>query len=435
MKPNTHALTGFMELLPQQQQEFDRILAIISDEYQRYGFTPLDTPIIERTETLLAKAGGETEKQIYRFTKGDNDLSLRFDLTVPLARYIAEHRSELVFPFRRSHIGKVFRGERAQHGRFREFFQCDIDVIGENNLSINYDAELPRVIFAIFKRLDFGDFLIKVNNRKILTGMMEQFGLAGQTQVIMRLIDKAEKISREDLISELKDLGIEQEKVDSLLNFIAISGMPADVIKSLRNLNFTNETFLVGVSELETVTNMMAAMDINDSNYGVDLAIARGLDYYTGTVYETYLKEYPSLGSICSGGRYDNLTSYYTNEQYPGVGVSIGLTRLFDQLTELGLVSAGRKTTADVLVIPYSGNELGNALKIADQLRGAGVNTDILLENYPLKKSFRYADKLGVKHVIVVGSEEIKTGNYTLQDMTSGVKQNAPIDEIIRTLS
>ncbi len=431
MSVNTRVLSGFMELLPQEQLEFDRIKSVISTEYKRFGFTPLDTPLIERSETLLAKAGGETEKQIYRFTKGENDLSLRFDLTVPLARYVADHYNDLTFPFKRSHIGKVFRGERPQRGRFREFYQCDIDVIGHNTLDITYDAEIPKVIYAIFNQLDFGKFTIKVNNRKILSGLMESLGATEITQNVLRTVDKVEKISRKVIIEELLSFGLTNDNIDKLLEFIDISGDPEESIMKLRKLDIVNDQFKIGVDELEIVTKLMRDMGINKEYFLIDLSIARGLDYYTGTIYETTLNEHPGIGSICSGGRYDNLASHYTNEKLPGVGISIGLTRLFYQLSELGLIATQKKTVADVLVIPFSSELIGASLEVANKLRSAKINTDTLLEPMTTKKRFRYADKIGVPHIIVIGENEIATGKYTLQDMKSGEKQQLPIQSII----
>jgi len=428
---NTRVLPGFMELLPEQQLEFDRIMRIIEEEYQRFGFTPLDTPVIERSETLLAKAGGETEKQIYRFKKGANDLSLRFDLTVPLARYVAEHFNYLAFPFRRCHIGKVYRGESPQKGRFREFYQCDIDVIGHNTLSIEYDAEIPCVIYAIFSRLDFGKFTIKMNNRKILSGLMSALEASDIAQDVLRVIDKIGKISREDLVSELEGLGLDNQKIATLMEFVAISGEPVRAIKLLRGLDISSEQFVTGVNELERVTSLMRRMGIPDDYFVVDLSIARGLDYYTGTIYETTFDEYPHIGSICSGGRYDNLASFYTNEQLPGVGISIGLTRLFYQLNEIGLVSSKRKTVADVMIIPLGADQVDIALDIARVLRDGGICTDVLLEEMSMKRRFKYADRKGVPNVVVIGDEEARSGQYTVQNMESGTKHKMPIEGIV----
>lgn len=418
--PLTHVMTGFMELTPRQQLEFNRMKSIIAEEYARFGFTAIDTPVLERAEVLLAKAGGETEKQIYRFLKGDTDIALRFDLTVPLARYVAEHYNDLVFPFRRSHIGKVYRGERAQHGRFREFYQCDIDVIGDGTLAIAYDAELPRIIYAIFSRLNLGDFTIKVNNRHILSGFMAHIGAEPQAAAILRVVDKIEKISHEAFVEELAKLGLIASQVDQVVRFVDIHGSPDEMIAALRAMNISGEAFVRGVNELEKVVNLVRVNGVPDANFAVDLSIARGLDYYTGTVYETFLNKYRQLGSICSGGRYDNLASQYTNHSLPGVGVSIGLTRLFSQLMELGLVESTRKTVADTVVIPLSNEQLDAALAAADYLRAQNLRVDVLLESGPVKKKFKYADKLGVTKVVIIGADEVAKGAYTVQDMRSG---------------
>jgi len=427
---NTRVLPGFMELLPQEQLEFNRIKQIIVNEYQKFGFTPLDTPVIERSETLLAKAGGETEKQIYRFKKGDNDLSLRFDLTVPLARYVAQHFSDLTFPFKRCHIGKVYRGESPQKGRFREFYQCDIDVIGHNELSINYDAEIPCVIYSIFTNLNFGKFTIKVNNRKVLSGLMENFGISNISQDVLRIIDKIGKISRDDLISELKKINLSETQIKSLMELIGIRGNSDFVIGSLKNLNITNQNFIDGINELEKVTSTMKLMGIDEDYFVIDLSIARGLDYYTGTIYETNLDDYPKIGSICSGGRYDNLASFYTKEKLPGVGISIGLTRLFYQLNEAGIINSDQKTVADILVLPLSNDQFKTALNVVQSIRESGVNADILLQEMPIKKRFKYADKKCIKYVVVVGEEEVSSNTLTVQNMETGDKEKVSIENI-----
>ena len=427
---NTRVMTGFMELTPGQQIEFDRIKDVIEQEYKRFGFTSIDTPAIERSEVLLAKAGGETEKQIYRFTKGDTDLSLRFDLTVPLARYVAEHYNDLSFPFRRSHIAKVYRGERPQKGRYREFYQCDIDVIGEDTLAIGYDAEIPLVIYSIFSRLDFGKFTIKVNNRMILSGLIEYLGAESVSADVLRVIDKIEKISRDDFLVEIRKLGFDDSQVDDLVKFIQIKGETDDVISALRAMNISNDNFKHGVDNLDTVVRLMRTMGIPDSHFRIDLSIARGLDYYTGTIYETTLDDYISLGSICSGGRYDDLASHYTSKKLPGVGVSIGLTRLFSQLVELGVVKDDSKTVADTLVVPLTEEEMQDALVLANQIRTAGFNVDVLLAAMPIRKKFRYADRIGVQNVIVIGADEVKSGRYVVQHMSTGEKSELTIEEI-----
>ena len=369
----TKVLPGFMELLPEEQIEFDRIKNIITTTYKQYGFTALDTPIIERSKTLLAKAGGETEKQIYCVENrngagvgdsdenGKTDLSLRFDLTVPLARYVAEHFNELSFPFRRCHISKVYRGERPQKGRFREFYQCDIDVIGKDKLSIRYDAEIPSIIYQLFKQLDFGKFTIRINNRKILNGLIGSLNIDTDKVEILRIIDKTEKISRDDLVSQFKDQGLANESIGKLLNFIDIKGSTSEVISKLKSLGINNALFLEGIEELATVISMMVEMGVESDYFKIDLSIARGLDYYTGTVYETVLNDYPKIGSVCSGGRFDNLASYYTTEKLPGVGISIGLTRLFYQLREVGLIACAKKTIADIVIVPMDDSNIKTA--------------------------------------------------------------------------
>lgn len=427
-KPITHVLPGFMELLPNEQLAFNRIKRIISEEYQSYGFTPLDTPVIERSETLLAKAGGETEKQIYRFDKGDTDLSLRFDLTVPLARYVAEHFNQLTFPFKRYQIDKVYRGESPQKGRFREFYQCDIDVIGHDSLDTYYDAEIPSVIYSIFSRLDFGKFTISVNNRKILNGLMESLGAEDKSAEALRIIDKIEKVPEEETIGNLESIGLSSNQIKTLMSFISIKGNTNQILSSLRKLNISSEDFLVGVDELETVVKMMILMGIKKDYFKIDLSIARGLDYYTGTVYETRLNDYPQIGSVCSGGRYDNLASYYIDEKLPGVGISIGLTRLFYQLNEIGIIEKTQKTASDVLIIPIG--EVEKSLMIAGKIRQFGLNVDVLLQEMPIKKQFKYANKIGVRYVIVVGEDEAKTDVYTLQNMLTRERKTMSIEEI-----
>ncbi len=354
VEPKT--LPGFMELMPQDQILFEKMKKTIEEVYASYGFYPLDTPIIELSSVLLAKAGGETEKQIYRFNKGDNDLSLRFDLTVPLAKYVASRSNELIFPFKRYQIGKVYRGERPQKGRFREFYQCDIDVIGNETLSILYDAEIPSIIYDLFKKLNIGDFTIRINNRKVLTGFFNSLELSNIVTDILRIIDKIEKIGEDATRSELSYLGIDDEKVSKIMNFIRISGNPFEKINKLKELSITDPVFNEGVSELETVITNIKDREIEESYYDVDLTIARGLDYYTGTVYETILKDYPSIGSVCSGGRYDNLATYYTDKKLPGVGISIGLTRLFYQLKEANVIKTEESSVADITILPMTTN-------------------------------------------------------------------------------
>ena len=430
-KVEPRTLAGFMELLPNEQILFNQMKEKIENTYKKFGFLPLDTPIIELSEVLLAKAGGETEKQIYRFQKGDTDLALRFDLTVPLAKYVAKNYGNLSFPFRRYQIGKVYRGERAQKGRYREFYQCDIDIIGDGELDLINDAEMPSVIYAIFKELGFEDFTIKINNRKILNGLFESVEQKENSVEILRIIDKIEKIGKQSVIEEFQKLGLKENQIKNIMDFIEIEGTSDQKIEKLENLGIQNETYKKGVEELKTVIKNVKLFGVPESNFTVDLTIARGLDYYTGTVYETFLNDYRELGSVCSGGRYENLAEYYTNKSLPGVGVSIGLTRLFYKLNELNIIKAEKKSVADILIIPMVEN-LEEPIKLATKLRNVGINTEIYLNDKKLKAKFKYADKLEIPYVIVIGEDEIKSGEITLKDMKTGEEEKLPIDEVER---
>ena len=412
-------LPGFMELLPQEQILFNQIKDTIKRNYEKFGFLPLDTPVIEDSNVLLAKAGGETEKQIYRFTKGESDLSLRFDLTVPLAKYVAKNYGELCFPFRRYQIGKVYRGERAQKGRYREFYQCDIDIIGDGELSIINDAELPNVIYNTFKELNFGKFTICINNRKILSGLFESLEQKENAAEILRIIDKIDKIGKESVIEELQKLEIEEEKIYKIMNFIEIQGTTDEKFKKIEELNISNETFQKGLEELKNVIKYMRYFNIPEEYFKIDLTIARGLDYYTGTVYETFLDEYKSLGSICSGGRYENLAEYYTDKKLPGVGISIGLTRLFYQLNEIKLIEATKKSIADILIISMT-DDFDYVAKIAEKFRSEGKNVQIFYEDKKIKAQFKYADKLQIPYSIVIGDDEVESKTYTIKNMITG---------------
>ena len=418
-KTEPRTLPGFMELLPQEQILFNQIKDTIKNNYEKFGFLPLDTPVIEDSNVLLAKAGGETEKQIYRFTKGDNDLSLRFDLTVPLAKYVAKNYGELSFPFRRYQIGKVYRGERAQRGRYREFYQCDIDIIGDGELSIINDAELTNVIYHTFSELDFGKFTICINNRKILNGLFESLGQKENAGEILRIIDKIEKIGKEKVIKELEELGVEKENIESIINFIEIDGTTDEKLSKLDKLGITNEVFTNGLQELKEVVKYIRFFGVPEGNFKIDLTIARGLDYYTGTVYETFLNEYKSLGSICSGGRYENLAEYYTDKKLPGVGISIGLTRLFYQLNEIKLIEAKKKSIADILIISMTDN-FAYVAKVAEKFRHEGKNVQIYYEYKKIKAQFKYADKLQIPYTIVIGDDEVNSGTYTIKNMVTG---------------
>ena len=435
MKTEPRTLAGTMELLPNEQILFNQMKSKIENIYQKFGFLPIDTPILELSEVLLAKAGGETEKQIYRFMKGETDLSLRFDLTVPLSKYVAKNYGNLSFPFRRYQIGKVYRGEKPQKGRFREFYQCDIDIIGDGELDIINDAELPSVIYTIFKELGFDNFTICINNRKILNGLFESLGQKENAVEILRIIDKIDKIGKEAVIEELLKLDVQKSEIEKIISFIAIDGTSDEKIKKLENLGIKNEVYAKGVEELKQVVENIRLFGIPDSNFKVDLTIARGLDYYTGTVYETFLNDYRELGSICSGGRYENLAEYYTDKKLPGVGISIGLTRLFYKLNELNLMKAEQKSIAQVLIIPMI-EDLEQPIALATNLRNLGIKTEIYLNNKKLKAKFKYADKLKIPYVIVIGEDEIKTNSVNVKNMETGEEKKIKleINEIIKEL-
>ena len=434
IRPRT--LSGFMELLPAKQQQMERFFQVLRETYSLYGFTPLDTPVIESAEVLLAKGGGETEKQIYRFEKGDSDLALRFDLTVPLAKYVALNYGQLTFPFRRFQIGKVYRGERAQRGRFREFYQADIDIIGDGQLDILNEAEIPAVIYRTFSTLGLKRFQIRVNNRKILNGFYAMLGLTEKSGDIMRTVDKLDKIGPEKVKNLLLDeeIGLTAEQADEILAFIAIRGTNAEILEKLAAYKGRAELFDLGYEELQAVVSCLAAFGVPEENFAVDLTIARGLDYYTGTVYETTMLDYPEIGSICSGGRYDNLAEYYTDKKLPGVGISIGATRLFYVLEEQGLLNPSQPTApADVLVIPMS-DDFVKAVEVATALRDAGIRTQLYTEKKKFKAKIGYADKLGIPYVVFLGEDEIANNVVTLKDMTSGEQKTLPVAEAVALL-
>lgn len=434
MKIEPRTLPGFMELLPVDQIKFNSMVDKIRKSYQRFGFLPLDTPVIEMAEVLLAKAGGETEKQIYRFNKGENDLALRFDLTVPLAKYVTQYYNDITFPFKRYQIGKVYRGERPQKGRYREFYQCDIDIIGDGELSIINDAEIPSVIYTTIKELGFDNFTIRINNRKILNGLFTELKLEDKSVDIMRIIDKLEKIGKDNVIKCLKDLYVEDEKIDKIMQFIEIDGTTDEKIEKLKRLSFENDLFINGLEELSQVVKYIRIFGVPDDNFKVDLTIARGLDYYTGTVYETFLNDYRELGSICSGGRYDNLAEFYTDKKMPGVGVSIGLTRLFSKLSELNILKETEKSISKVLVVSMTDSD-ERAFEIGAKLRQAGINADVYLENKKIKAKFKYADKLGIPYVAIIGEEEEKNGTLSLKNMETGNQEEISIEKAIEILS
>ena len=434
IKPRT--LSGFMELLPAKQAQMERMMEILRKTYASYGFAALDTPVIEDAQILLAKGGGETEKQIYRFEKGDSDLALRFDLTVPLAKYVALNYGQLTFPFRRFQIGKVYRGERAQRGRFREFYQADIAIIGDGQLDIMNEAEIPAVIYRTFSTLGLKRFQIRVNNRKILNGFYAMLGLTEKSGDIMRTVDKLDKIGPEKVNNLLLDeeIGLTAEQADEILAFIAIRGTNAEILEKLAAYKGRAELFDLGYEELQAVVSCLAAFGVPEENFAVDLTIARGLDYYTGTVYETTMLDYPEIGSICSGGRYDNLAEYYTDKKLPGVGISIGATRLFYVLEEQGLLNPSQPTApADVLVIPMS-DDFVKAVEVATALRDAGIRTQLYTEKKKFKAKIGYADKLGIPYVVFLGEDEIANGVITLKDMTSGEQKTLPVSEAVALL-
>ena len=414
-------LSGFMELLPDEQRKFDLMKEILRDTYASYGFTPLDTPLIESSEVLLAKGGGETEKQIYRFTKGDNDLALRFDLTVPLAKYVAAHYASLSFPFRRYQIGKVYRGERAQRGRFREFYQADIDVIGDGKLDIMNEAEIPAIIYDTFTRLGVKRFQIRVNNRKLLTGFYAMNGMSEKSGEIMRTVDKLDKIGpeavRQSLINDVKMLPC---KAENVMDFMSVKGTNAEVLTALERYRGMDATFDEGLDELKCVVKYLSDFGVPEENFAVDLTIARGLDYYTGTVYETMMLDHPEIGSVCSGGRYDNLAEFYTDRKLPGVGISIGLTRFFFVLSEQGLLADEAGGAAcDALVLPMT-EDPGAAIAAAAELRKAGLRVQLYTEKKKFKAKMSYADRLGVPYVVFLGEDELAEGVLSVKDMRSG---------------
>lgn len=433
VEPRT--LSGFMELLPRDQIKMERIMQILRDTYSLFAFTPLDTPVIEAAEVLLAKGGGETEKQIYRFQKGDSDLALRFDLTVPLAKYVAAHYAGLSFPFRRYQIGKVYRGERAQRGRFREFYQADIDVIGDGKLDIANEAEIPAIIYTAFTRLGLRRFKIKVNNRKLLNGFYAMNGMSEKAQDIMRIVDKLDKVGEVKIKQMLIDeLNMRPYKAENVLDFMAIRGSNAEILERLEAYRGMDETFDMGLEELHTVIRYLSAFGVPEENFAVDLTIARGLDYYTGTVYETELTDYPEIGSVCSGGRYDNLAEYYTDKQLPGVGISIGLTRLFYVLQEQGLLSDEvLSAPCDVLIIPMT-EDYGPAVTAATVLRSSGLRAQLYTEKRKFKAKMSYADKIGVPFIILLGEDEAAQGLLSVKNMESGEQQMLSVEQAVELI-
>ena len=412
VEPRT--LSGFMELEPSSQLLFEKYKNIIESTYQKYSFTPIDTPVIEYANVLLAKAGGETEKQIYRLKKGDNDLALRFDLTVPLAKYVAKNYNELVFPFKRYQIGKVYRGERAQRGRFREFYQCDIDVIGDETLPLIYDAQIPVIIGEILSKMEIGKYVIRLNNRKILNGFFSNLNLTDFQTEILRIIDKIDKIGAVEVENEIKELTKYSKEI---MSFISITGSNDEILRQLEELKIEDEIFVEGLNELKEVVNYLKLMKFND--YKIDLTIARGLDYYTGTVYETTLINNPEIGSVASGGRYENLAGFYTDKKLPGVGISIGLTRLFYNLLDAGVIKDYKKPTVDYLIIPMDGVD-EFTFNIYNQYLNENKKVEICMLDKNFKQKMKYANRLNVPYVIIIGENEKNNNEYVLKNMYDG---------------
>ena len=432
VEPRT--LSGFMELLPKDQVIFEKIKSEMEKVYQKYGFFPLDTPVLEDSRILLAKAGGETEKQIYRFNKGDTDLTMRFDLTVPLAKYVAKNYSELTFPFRRYQIGKVYRGERAQKGRFREFYQADIDIVGDGSLSIVNDAEIPSIIYNLFKNLGIEDFVIRINNRKVLNGLFDNFGVKESAVDILRIIDKIDKIGRDNVAKELVELNVPETTVNEMLDILTFDGSNEEKVARLKSFAGCNEVFDAGLEELTTVIGYIAGFGVPSDYYKIDLSIARGLDYYTGTVYETFIKNHPEYGSVCSGDRYDNLAVYYTKKSLPGVGISIGLTRLFYVLCENDFLNRAHESQLEALVIPMT-EDMNYAVKTATELRRAGINTQIYLEEGKFKKKLTYGSRLTIPFCVILGSDEIEAGHVTIKNMSTGDQKTTDLQEAVAIIN
>jgi histidyl-tRNA synthetase len=420
--------SGFPEYLPDEQIEFNRLLSIIRESYERYGFSPIDTPDLELSEVLLAKGGGETDQQIYRFEHGRNDLSMRFDLTVPLARYTAQHEGQLIFPYRRYHIGKVHRAERAQAGRFREFYQCDIDVIGSSSPII--DAEFPAIISEIFEQFNFGDITIRLSNRQILNGFFEGLGLVSESREVMRLVDKVEKISTAVLDVELAKTGLSSDQIDRLHSFISIEGTNNEILEQLEHLEVNSALYQDGLSKLSSLVASLRTIGVAESRFQIDLRIARGLDYYTGTVYETILDDYPELGSVCSGGRYDDLAGHYTSSTLPGVGISIGLSRLFYKLREARVIVPSKMSPADIVVMPLEERQIPQALLVAAMLRASGDATLLYTEPNDIKRKLKYADRMGFEWVVLIGASEMRDGTATIKHMALGESTTVPMEKV-----
>lgn len=429
-KINTKSVSGFPEFTPEKQRAFDDIKKIIDETFSNFGFVSIDTPVMERQEILLAKAGGETEQQIYTLKKGDEELALRFDLTVPLSRYVVDHYNDLTFPFRRKQIAKVYRGERPQKGRFREFYQADIDIIGDGELSISNDAEMVGVVNSVFNKLNFGKFIIRVSNRKILNGLLEELNITEKTKEVLRIIDKLDKIGKPKAQNELKLHGISDLEIQKIFELIEISGNNKEVLDSLEKLDIENDQFKLGFDEIKYVYENAILFNVKEENLKIDLKIARGLDYYTGTIYETNLIDFPKLGSVCSGGRYDDLSGKYTSKKLPGVGLSIGLTRLFSQLEETNLINFKKESQVKVLIVSMI-NDLSFAIKTANNLRENNIPTQIYFESKKIDKRLKYADNLNIPFVIIVGEDEIKSNKLTIKNLSTGKQEKIGIEKIV----
>ena len=427
----TRVLPGFMELLPEEQIVLNGMLDTVKEVYELYGFSPIDTPVIERTEALLANVGGETAKQVYRFTRGKNDQALRFDLTVPLARYVSEHFGDLSFPFKRYHIAKVYRGERAQRGRFREFYQCDIDIIGNETLSLKNDAEMVRVIYDVFRELDIGRFVVRISNRKLLMGLLEARGISEESSVeVMRTVDKIKKVKEGEIERLLGEIGLDDEDIKAVFALLSIEGDTDSKLSALSSLGVESETFREGVSELSETVSAIRGMGVLEDGYVLDTKLARGLDYYTGVVYETELVDMPELGSVCGGGRYEDLAENYSKRKLPGVGISIGLTRLFYQLREAGVLKFKRSSLTEVMVAPLL-DDLSLPLEVATVLREEGISTEVYFEGCKLDKKLTYANRKGIPYVLIIGEDEVSSGKLTLKSMESGEQRSLPKEEVV----
>ncbi len=439
-KTKLTAISGFPEFLPPEQILFAKVLDIIRESYELYGFSPIETPAVERKEVLTSKGGNE--KEIYALSRlaageGENpntELALHFDLTVPLARYVAMHKNKLTFPFRRYQIQKVWRGERSQAGRSREFYQCDIDVIGRGSLSLLTDAEIPSIIYQIFRRMKIGPFVIRINNRKILQGYFQSLGIqADQINAITRIIDKLEKMGTEKVVSELTNkTALEKATAQQMIDFLGNELKTDDMLTQLNSMSQINEQFSQGVKELASVVEGIRNFRVPEASFKIDLSVARGLDYYTGTVYETVLVKHPGIGSICSGGRYDDLASFFTNEKLPGVGLSIGVTRLVSQLIEDGLLKKGAATVAQVLVASMDENSTSDYLRMGTELRNAGIPTEVYLEKARIGNQLKYADKKGFKIAIIAGENEFSENTVQIKDLITGEPIVCPLTDMVQ---